>query len=354
MISPDLIDISLLNTDYNRDLYNIDLYNIDLNNTDLIDVSLRKKELFDKYLIEKNSKNIQVQCRMNCSRNFNRNLAGNDIASQYQRQKIIQNTVRVKSSLYTMNLAGLSGYQKPLNVPQLVEQAGTQYFVPAKTYWNQMSDRARPSNQVTKVASGAAYHSSSTRHTITRNRPGAMSPGGIGVDIKHNSYDRYLNKIKGKGPLRRGPVNFDSISSPVYGGKFTKTSIINNCNCPEEDKDNKQDNLIYGSANSALQDQILSMNYTFKEGDFVWAKKSEIDTNLYKGEIINIVDELYTVKFEDNIIINIPYCELTVYFECNCVPPLSFIEQILLNNPNNRINPITCAEFQLGKLLNKQ
>jgi len=353
MIDTDLIDISWLNTDlYNRDLNNTDLYNIDLNNTDLIDLSLKKKELFDKYLIEKNSKNIQMQCKMNCSRNFNRNLAGNDIASQYQRQKIIQNTVRVKSSLYTMNLAGLSGYQKPLNVPQLVEQAGTQYFVPAKTYWNQMSDRARPSNQVTKVASGAAYHSSSTRHTITRNRPGAMSPGGIGVDIKHNSYDRYLNKIKGKGPLRRGAVNFDSISSPVYGGKFMKTSIINNCNCPEQD--NKQDKLIYGSANSALQDQILSMNYTFKEGDFVWAKKSEIDTNLYKGEIINIMDELYTVKFEDNIIINIPYCELTVYFDCKCVPPLSFIEQILLNNPNNRINPITCTEFQLGRLLNQQ
>lgn len=340
MIDTDLIDISWLNTDLN---------NIDLNNTDLIDISLRKKELFDKYLIETNSKNIQEQCRMNCSRNFNRNLAGNDIASQYQRQKIIQNTVRVKSSLYTMNLAGLSGYQKPLNVPQLVEQAGTQYFVPAKTYWNQMSDRARPSNQVTKVASGAAYHSSSTRHTITRNRPGAMSPGGIGVDIKHNSYDRYLNKIKGKGPLRRGTVNVDSIS---YGGKFMKTSIINKCNCPEQD--NTQDKLIYGSTNSALQDTILSVNYTFKEGDFVWAKKSEIDTNLYKGEIINITDELYTVKFEDNIIINIPYCELIVYFDCKCVPQLSFIEQILLNNPNNRINPITCTEFQLGQLLNEQ
>ena len=348
MISPDLIDISLLNTDLN----NRDLYNIDLNNTDLIDISLRKKELFDKYLIETNSKNIQAQCKMNCSRNFNRNLAGNDIASQYQRQKIIQNTVRVKSSLYTMNLAGLSGYQKPLNVSQLVEQAGTQYIVPANTYWNQMSDRARPSNQVTKVASGATYHSSSTRHTITRNRPGAMSPGGIGVDIKHNSYDRYLNKIKGKGPLRRGAVNFDSISSPVYGGKFMKTSIINKCNCPEQD--NTQDKLIYDSSNSALQDRILSMNYTFKKGDFVWAKKYDADTNLCKGEIINIVDELYTVKFEDNIIINIPYCELTVYFECNCVPPLSFIEQILLNNPNNRINPITCTEFQLGQLLNEQ
>jgi hypothetical protein len=306
------------------------------------------------YLTEKrNPKNIQMQCQMKCSRSCNKNLAGNDLASQYQRQKIIQNTVRVYASLYTMNLAGLSGYQKPLNVPQFVQQAGTQYIVPAKTYWNQMSDRARPSNQVTKVASGAAYHSSSTRHTITRNRPGAMSPGGIGVDIKHNSYNRYLNKIKGKAPLRRGAINLSNISSPIYGGKFVKTSIINNCHCPEEDTDNKQDKLIYGSSESALQDKILSMNYTFKIGDFVWAKKYETDTNLYKAEIINIMDELYKVKFEDNIIINIPYCELTIYFECNSEPSLSFLEQILSTNPNNRINSLSCSELLLGYLISQ-
>ena len=253
-----------------------------------------------------------------------------------------------------MNLAGLSAYQKPLNVPQLVEQAGTHYIVPAKTYWNQMSDRARPSNQVTKVASGSTYHSSSTRHTITRNRPGAMSPGGIGVDIKHNSYNRYLNKIKGKAPLRRGAINLSNISSPIYGGKFVKTSIINKCHCPEEDKDNKQDKLIYGSSESALQDKILSMNYTFKIGDFVWAKKYETDTDFYKGEIINIMDELYTVKFEDNIIVNIPYCELAIYFECNCTPSLSFVEQILSTNPNNRINSLSCSELLLGYLFTQQ
>jgi hypothetical protein len=315
-------------------------------------------DLFYKNSIKTDSsKTIEMQCKLNCSRNFNRNLAGNDLASQYQRQKIIQNTVRVYSSLYTMNLAGLSGYQKPLNVPQFVEQAGTQYIVPAKTYWNQMSDRARPSNQVTKVASGATYHSSSTRHTITRNRPGAMSPGGIGVDIKHNSYDRYLNKIKGKAPLRRGTINPFTISSPLKGGKFMKTSIINNCNCPEEDKQdnqNNQDKLIYGSTNSVLQDKILSIHYTFNIGDFVWAKKHETDINLYKGEIVDIMDELYVVKFEDNIISNIPYCELTVYFECNCVPSLSFIEQLLLYNPNNRTNPLSCSELLSGVLSQQQ
>jgi hypothetical protein len=290
-----------------------------------------------------NHTNIEMQCKINCSRNFNRNLAGNDLASQYQRQKIIQNTVRVYSSLYTMNLAGLSSYQKPLNVPQLVQQAGTHYIVPAKTYWNQMSDRARPSNQVTKVASG-----SSTRHTITRNRPGAMSPGGIGVDIKHNSYNRYLNKIKGKAPLRRGVINSSNILSPIYGGKIVKTSIINRCACTDV---SEQDKLIYNS-NDNLQDKILSVRYSFNIGDFVWAKKIDTDINLYKGEIINIMDELYTVKFSENMVRNIPYCELIIYFESNCsTSSLSFLEELLLSNSNNRTNSLTCKDLVLGALI---
>jgi len=37
----------------------------------------------------------------------------------------------------------------------------------------------------------------STRYTITGNRPGAMTPGGQGVDVKHGSYNRYLSKKKG-------------------------------------------------------------------------------------------------------------------------------------------------------------
>ena len=105
-----------------------------------------------------------LPCQVNSCRSCNTNLTSNDPASQYQRQKLIQNTVRVYSSLYTMNLAGLAGYKKPLNTPQFVEQNGSGYIAPAKVYWNQMSDRPIPANQVTKVASGSSYHTSSTRH----------------------------------------------------------------------------------------------------------------------------------------------------------------------------------------------
>lgn len=282
-------------------------------------------------------------CEMNCGRRCNQNLASNDPASQYQRQKLIQNTVRVYASLYTMNLAGLSGYQKPLNRPQLVEQDGTPYVAPAKVYWNQMSDRARPANQITKVASGSTYHTSSTRHTITRQRPGAMSPGGVGVDIKHNSYDRYLNKLKGKAPLRRGvippnygaPIPFNR-AFPVYGGKTVKTSIINGCDCPDTDN-TSQDNLIYGDTSNAIQDKILSVRYKFNIGDFVWAKKIESDTTLYKAEIIDVINATYKVKFDDNTIRFIAYCDLFIYFDCS----------------GCNVNQLSTAELATGSILDQ-
>ena len=287
--------------------------------------------------------NENPQCQINPCRSCNQNLTSNDPASQYQRQKIIQNTVRVQSSLYTMNLAGLSAYKKPLNTPQFVEQNGSGYIAPAKVNWNQMSDRPKPANQLTKVASGTSYHTSSTRHTITRLRPGAMSPGGVGVDIKHNSYDRYLNRLKGKTVLRRGiiPPNFGAEIPfnnvfPVYGGKTVKTSIINGCDCPDISGD--QDQLIYGSKLNAIQDEILSIKYVFNIGDFVWAKKYESDSTLYKGEIIDIENGQYVVHFDDDITTTLSYCELLIYFDCNdCVNQSSLNDQLFANFPNERL-----------------
>ena len=273
-------------------------------------------------------------------RGCNHNLASNDPASQYQRQKLIQNTVRVQSSLYTMNLAGLSGYQKPSPKYQLLEQAGTPYYAPPGVNWNQMSDRASPANQLTKVASGSSYHSSSTKHSITRDRPGAMSPGGIGVDIKHNSYERRLLRLKGKSVLRRGvippnygaPIPFNK-AYPVYGGKVIKTGIINNCDCPNITDNLAADTLIYGSKSSAIQDTIFSITYKFNIGDYVWAKKDVLNSILYKAQIIDIVNGVYTIKFvDDGQILQTTESSLTIYFNCNCEPYEPPIEETILDN----------------------
>jgi hypothetical protein len=169
-----------------------------------------------------------------CTKVFNcrngrcdQNLNGNTPFDQYQRQKIIQNTVRVPSSIYTMNLGALSVYQRP----------NPEYRV----NWNQMSDRKERHEQRPN-APGTNPGGNSTKRTITRLRPGALSPGGAGVDIKHNSYARYLARIKGKAPLRQQavppyfglPIPFNP-AHPVYGGKVFKTGIVAGCNCPDNE-----------------------------------------------------------------------------------------------------------------------
>jgi hypothetical protein len=161
-------------------------------------------------------------------RNCDTNMTANTPANQYQRQKLIQNTVRVYSSLYTMNLGSLTAYTKP----------------PVEPYggvcWNQMSDRPVPSVQKTTVPTGTNCSLNRRNTSVTSSRPGCQSPGGVGCDIKHNSYDRYLNRLKGKGPLRRGDIPYGfgvpqipfNLAYPVYGGKVMKTNIVNDCNCP--------------------------------------------------------------------------------------------------------------------------
>jgi len=106
-------------------------------------------------------------------RSCDTNLTSNTPANQYQRLKLIQNTVRVPSSLYTMNLGSLSAYVKPTDATYGV-------------CWNQMSDRPVPSVQKATVPSG--YSSLNTKgHSVTSSRPGCQTPGGVGCDIKHNS-----------------------------------------------------------------------------------------------------------------------------------------------------------------------
>jgi hypothetical protein len=57
-----------------------------------------------------------------------------------------------------------------------------------KHSWNQASDQLVPSVQ--------------HRSGSVRNIPGGQTPGGVGCDIKHNSYERYLNKIKRRGHVK--------------------------------------------------------------------------------------------------------------------------------------------------------
>ena len=275
---------------------------------------------FDSYLIENDGYNPKNEPFVYRCRRCNNNLSANDPASQYQRQKIIQKTVRVMASVFTMNLGALSAYERPTLTYNVVDVSGSNYLVSPGVNWNQMSDRREPHIQVVKNGAGSGYHSSSTKRTITSNRPGAMSPGGAGVDIKHNSYDRYLNRLKGKAPMRRGviPPAFGlpyipfNRADPIYGGKVMKTSIVNGCNCPIV-----SDNSAELYKNSNIQSKILAVKFEFHIGDYVWARKVGDSTmKLYKATITAIENSIFTVLFEDGTTENVTNEYISIYYDC--------------------------------------
>lgn len=237
--------------------------------------------------------NVNDSCR-GCYKN----MSSNDPAMINQRQKIIQKTVRINSSLYTMNIAGLNVYQSPSPNYQVVEQAGASYLIPPGLNWNQMSDRARPANQIVKTGSGSTYGSSSLRGTKVRNRPGAMSPGGSGVDIKHNSYERYLNRIKGKGLLKKGNVQIND-GQKMTGGKDVRFAIVNNCECSS--KTPKTQVNTYANNLAEFNDVMYNIKYTFYENQHVLVRKNKYNKLWYDGTIIGIFDNIYLIDFGTGI-----------------------------------------------------
>ena len=119
--------------------------------------------------------NPSVQCR-SCVYGCDKNCKQMNID---QRQKRIQNTVRISSSEYAMNKLSFT-----------------------------VSNNTQSINSIPYFK--------------------------IGVEVKHGSYNRYLANKKGKGPLKGGSCINKPIScrpTALQGGKNVKFSIINNCNC---------------------------------------------------------------------------------------------------------------------------
>ena len=120
-------------------------------------------------------------------------------------QQRIQNTVRVPTGQYLDNLTSLTvrGYadeNKPGDQTNFVNQS-------------QASDRANLSVQKQIVN--------------PRLRPGKLGPGGVGVDVKHNSFDRILARKKAQN------IRTDStaVSTPKYGNRVKKYGIVQQSDC---------------------------------------------------------------------------------------------------------------------------
>lgn len=273
-------------------------------------------------------KNYKHNCKSRLISNLNP-------AIQYQTQKLIQKTCRVSSSLYTTNLAAVSTFQHPSSKYIPIKQNGAVYIAPPKVNWNQMSDRSKPANY--------------SKQNIT-NTAGV----GVGVDIKHNSYNRYLNRLKGKGPVKRGiippnygtPIPFNN-AYPIRGGKVVKTGIINgsSCVCPNSNNDIKyiaNEVYSYNILNTIIDNDINyeDLLYVPNVGDVVWVLPDLKSTKELKGIVLSIDLKTYTstVKLtQTNLILySIPLAFLSKY-DSNCkiiyASPESLLSQDSLVDP---------------------
>jgi len=277
----------------------------------------------------------------------NTNLNSNSPATQYQNQKLIQNTVRIYASLYTANLGPLNAYTPPsygkyvntgtVQTPNGPKQS-YQFVGGRGVCWNQMSDRPVPSVQRVTIPTGK-NNSLNTRHySVTSSKPGSQTPGGAGCDIKHNSYDRYLNRLKGKGPMRRGavppnygkPIPFNP-AFPVFGAKTVKTNIVAGCGCPIYTSNSTlvtpaqqlaSETLLYNSPLGKYPYPVPNCNFVV--GSFVYAKEGN---NKYYSKAVIITDNgngTFVIQFTDGKTQTVNGSDLLPYTPCNCNIPVSY------------------------------
>ena len=136
----------------------------------------------------------------------------NSASTQNITQKRIWGQVRAASSLYALNLSSLTSGASILASGSNVN-------------WNQRSDRVLAAIQPPLNPT----HGNSLRRTLTSDRPGAGSPGGKGVDVKHDSYARYLNRKKASTLKTQTTHN---ASTPVAGNKINAVGLLaNSVNC---------------------------------------------------------------------------------------------------------------------------
>jgi len=180
-------------------------------------------------------------------------------------ERNIQNQSRMPASQFTDALQDVTVAQGILSFkgspPDFASMSSSVWGSP--NYLRNQSDRSTPSrsgewkapgtinrNPAFGVSVNVPSRGNSTKTTITGNRPGAMTPGGEGVDVKHGSYNRYLSKKKGAiltkskvtitqtppTPLiwyrqgsRESQTVYDSAGMNNMSYKFTPISLNDNC-----------------------------------------------------------------------------------------------------------------------------
>jgi hypothetical protein len=133
--------------------------------------------------------------------------------TEEQTQRKIWNVSRVQSSLYTMNKGAQNVVGGENNKPK------TEF---ANVNWNQMSDRAVP---------GIVKKTMLVSRRRTRAWPGKTSAPGSGVDVKHDSYARYLARLKAPNMRTKKDTTEPDDDKKFNGNKYQLFGFIPKCEC---------------------------------------------------------------------------------------------------------------------------
>ena len=145
------------------------------------------------------------------------------------KNKVITNLVRIPASLYTNNLESVvASHDLFANLTDPKVPVLNRYI--GHPGGSQASDRARFSGSKLTFNRTVPSRGNSTKRSQTSMRPGSQAPGGIGVDVKHNSYQRYLLKKKGLYALQ-GVETLGKNNKRIENNKYRKGEVIAGCKC---------------------------------------------------------------------------------------------------------------------------
>ena len=207
---------------------------------------IEEKLKIEKKILEKEKILKQLEMQID-------NLLKNSICSSINpktTQSKIQNQVGVPSSLRNsvLNSINIRGNKDNITLNQVERQSSNIWG--DDFYLRNQSDRLFPSNYKNDIQNNVPTRGSSTFTSITQKRPGSLDPVGVGVDVKHGSYARYLGKKRANNNFtnKNGPFNVQNVnnsvkrlelensgigarSNPAQDNKLFRFQIISNKNC---------------------------------------------------------------------------------------------------------------------------
>lgn len=162
---------------------------------------------------------IHRPCRSNACSNLGSNINLNAT------ERLIQNQARVMESQYADVLGAVTVANDYLVVPTTGD--GSLVWGTANNMRNR-SDRRAPHGM---AHTNVVRRGNSVKSTVTSNRPGGMAPGGLGVDVKHDSYARYLGKLKGQTMVLVSKDAAVPVPTAVTNNKSFGFTLVNSSRC---------------------------------------------------------------------------------------------------------------------------